>query len=71
MHLVKLTVPLLECEEDFHDLLTICADFYHRLDYDEVENAIQSILKKRSRNSFDTVLDFKDPDITELFKVMA
>lgn len=71
LNLTKKAVPLLECEEDFQDLLTICADFYHRLDQDDVETAIQKILKKRSKNSSETVLDFKDPDITELFKVMA
>lgn len=71
LRLVKLTVPLLECEEDFQDLLTICADFYHRLDYDDVEVAIQNILKKRVKNSFDTILNDRDPDIAELFKAIG
>lgn len=71
LRLVKRTVPLLECEEDFQDLLTICADFYHRLDHDEVESAIQNILKKRSQNPSETIMDFRDPDIDTLFKVMA
>jgi|694.fasta_scaffold05433_2 hypothetical protein len=70
LYLVRKTVPLLECEEDFQDLLTICADFYHRLDQEGVEAAIQAILQKRAKNSFETVIDFKDPDIAELFKVM-
>lgn len=68
--LAKESVPLLHSEEDFHDLLTICADFYHRLDRDEVEAAIQDIVKKRSKNSFEATIDRNDDDIAALFAAM-
>lgn len=68
--LVKKTVPLLDSEEDFQDLLNICADFYHRLDQENIEMAIQRILKKRSRIPFESRFDKKDPDAAELFKVI-
>ncbi len=68
--LVKSSVPLLTSEEDFQDLLTICADFYHRLDRDEVEEAIQNIIKKRSVKGVEATIDRTDPDIAELFTIM-
>jgi hypothetical protein len=62
-HLVKETSALLIIEEDFQDLLSICADFYHRLDLDQIENAIQTILKKRSTYSLTDQLSLTDPDL--------
>ena len=41
---VRQTIPLLQSEEDFQDLLTICADFYHLLDHEMIEKKIQNIL---------------------------
>lgn len=69
--LVKKTTPLLISEEDFRDLLSICVDFYHRLDDDEGEKAIQNILKSRSNVNLDAAFDPKDPDIAELYKAMT
>ena len=69
--LVRQTIPLLQSEEDFQDLLTICADFYHLLDHELVEQKIQDILKKRSRIPFEKTIDLKDPDFMELFKAMV
>ncbi len=68
--LVKKTVPLLECEEDFQDLLTICGDFYHRLDQDNIEIAIQKIIQKRTQKLFEEPINVKDPDIAALLYTM-
>jgi hypothetical protein len=69
--LLKQTIPLLESEEDFQDLLTICADFYHFLDLDPIEKKIQKILENRSKIPHEKQIDVNDPDITELFKSMS
>lgn len=70
-NLVKKTAPLLESEEDFRDLLIICIDFYHRLDEEETEQAIQNILTKRSGKDLLKPFDQNDSDLAELFKAMA
>lgn len=70
MSLVKKTVPLLECEQDFQDLLSICIDFYHRLDDETKENTIQDMLKRRSGVNLKQAIPSKDPDIVQLIKVL-
>lgn len=49
VNLAKKTANLVAEEDDFQDLLLICADYYHRLDEDHKEQAIQEILKERSK----------------------
>lgn len=71
INLAKKTIPLLQCEEDFQDLLTICADFYHRLDQEPIELTIQDILKSRSKRPFGKGIDKNEPDTRKLFKVMV
>lgn len=68
--LVKKTIPLLKNEEDFQDLLSICADFYHRLDFDNVEVSIQEILRKRSQKPLKMAFLTSDPDVADLFKTL-
>jgi hypothetical protein len=70
-NLLKQTIPLLESEEDFQDLLTICADFYHFLDLDQVEKKIQQILENRSKIPLEKQIDKNDPAFIELFKSMV
>ena len=53
------------------DLLSICVDFYHRLDDEETEQAVQNILTKRSGKDLSKPIDQNDPDLAELFKAMA
>lgn len=71
IHLAKKTTPLLTSEEDFRDLLSISIDFYHRLDDEEGEQAIQAILKRRSGKDLQKPIDQNDPDFAELFKAMS
>jgi len=66
--MAKLTAPLLETEEDFQDLLAVSADFYHRLDEEEVEQKLQAILKKRSANNLEQPFRQSDPDKTKYLK---
>ncbi len=69
--LIKKTAPLLSSEEDFKDLLTVCSDFYHRLDDDRGEQAIQTMLKNRSGRDLLKTINQNDPDIEELFKIIS
>lgn len=71
VRLVKKTVPLLVSEEDFQDLLTLCIDFYHQLDEDETEKAIQTILKMRSGRDLQKTFVQTDTDVSKLFKAMS
>lgn len=68
--LVHKSLPLLEAEEDFQDLLSVCADFYHRLDQETVEASIQEILKRRSKRDLEKPFERNDPDVVQLFKVL-
>lgn len=68
--LFKLTLPLVQREEDFQDLLSICSDYYHFLDMDEVEKTIQEILSKRSKNSLELIVDPLDSHRIELKKIL-
>ncbi len=68
--LVKQTIPLLQYEEDFQDLLSFCADFFRLLDRDQEEQAIVQILKKRAQKLVEESLTTKDPHIAELLKIV-
>lgn len=68
--LVKQTVVLLEVEEDFQELLAICADHYRLLDAESQETQIQNLLQKRSTFKPDKNVDLNDPDFHVLAKIM-
>lgn len=69
--LVKKTTLLLEVEEDFQDLVTICADYYHRLDNDAKEAEIQEIVKKREGVALDKPVGAKDLHVQQLITVLT
>lgn len=60
------TLPLIETEEDFQDFLALSADFYHHLDDETIENFIQEILKKRSKEAHEKAFSLNDPDAKAL-----
>lgn len=68
--LVRQTTPLLEQEQDFHDLITICADYYHRLDNEAQERKLQSLLEKRSQD-LEKPLNANDPGLAEFSKLIG
>lgn len=68
--LVKKSAKLLETEQDFQDLMTVSADYYHCLDHDQMEKAIQSILHKRVHKHLEGDFDFNDPHFSEFFKIL-
>lgn len=69
--LVKKTAEMLETEEDFQFLVAICADFYHRIDRDQIEKALQGILDKRTHADPDRPFDRSDVHFSELLKILS
>lgn len=61
MQVVENTIPLLKTEEDFQELLILCIDYYHYLDREDEEFAIQKIYEQRPSSSLNAPFDFKDP----------
>lgn len=70
INLVKQSLVLLESEEEFQELLSICADYYHRSDDEEKEGAIQYILEERSKKPFESALLKTDPHMNDLVKIL-
>lgn len=71
LQLVKKTAELVQVEDDFQSLITICADFYHRLDREHIENALQQLLSKRTQHNPNKNFDHKDPHFADFFKILA
>lgn len=69
--LVKKTVSILTVEEEFQELLSICADYLHRLDLEQKEKAVQSLLKSRAQISPDKAFNPNSPPVTDLLKILA
>ncbi len=61
--LIQKTIPLIEREEDFQDLLAIALDYFHRLDQEQEENNVQALASKRSNRSLDSIVEAKDTDL--------
>lgn len=68
--LIKVTIPLLKFEEDFQDLLSLTADFYHLLDKEQEEQAILAILNKRAQTPFESTLNPKDPQLNQFLQIV-
>jgi hypothetical protein len=64
--LIKETLPLIEREEDFQDLLVIAHDFFHRINLDQQEMKLQTLLEKRSAYSQNETFNAHDPDLMAL-----
>lgn len=67
--LVKKTAELLNKEEDFQDLLELCADYYRCLDQDQEEQAILAILKGRPKGNLEALIKKTDPQVSQLIKI--
>lgn len=68
--LVKKTASLLKNENDFHELLNLCGDYFRFLDEDLKEQAILTILNHRSYLPPEQPIQENDPHLTELLKVI-
>lgn len=68
--LVKITIPQLQIEEDFWDLLTSCEDFFHFKDAETEEAWVKALRLRRFKNDPHQKLDPNDPDLHELQKLL-
>lgn len=66
--LVRKAAKLLQIEEDFQALVSVCIDFYHRLDRESIEKALQDILNRRKFCDAEKIWDPRDPDLTIFLK---
>lgn len=64
------TVPLLKTEEDFQDLVGLCADLLHRSDQEDKEKVLQDILRKRNKNHPEKPLVHPDEDLKALIELL-
>lgn len=64
------TLDIITKEEDFHDLLMLCMDYFHRLDNEAQENQIQTILKNRHQNNPEDIFKDSDPDSKTFLKIL-
>lgn len=67
---VRQTIPLLRKEEGFHDLLTICLEYYQRLDQEGQEQFIQQLIAKRSHILFETPFNPNDQDMVAFLNLL-
>lgn len=68
--MVRQTVPILEKEEDFKDLLALSADYYNCIDEDQKEVKVQNIIESRMSIALDQPLNPKDKHLSELLKII-
>jgi hypothetical protein len=68
-NLIKKTIELIRTEEDFQDILHICADYCHRLDEEEEEKALNTVLQKRSQIPLEKPFDNANRDLDVLLNI--
>lgn len=68
---IRQTLPLLNTEEDFQDLLAICTDYLHRLDEEEKEKAIQHLQLRRAKLPLDGSFRLNDPDLPSFLAILG
>ena len=68
--LVIESIPLVEVEEDLHEILSTTSDFYHYLDREQDEHEVQEILSKRRLRAPEEPVKRDDPDIEKLIAMM-
>ena len=68
--IVKNTILLLQTEEDFQDLLSLCGDYFRLLDLDKKESAIDAILQKRLPINLSTPISPSDGDLQNLRDIL-
>ncbi len=68
--LVKQVLPWIDGEDDFQELLSICVDFYQRLDYEWEEKALQDILDAREKHDLEKSVHSSDPHRQDLIRII-
>jgi len=66
---LKAILDLLETEEEFHDVLSLCEDYFHCLDEEEDESKIREIIERREGINPETAVDSNDKDLLALKQI--
>lgn len=69
--LVKHTIPLITIEEEFQDLLSSCAEYFHRLDLETQEKKINKILQQHAQIPLDRSFNKQNPHIADLLNTLS
>lgn len=70
VEVLKSTLPILETEEDFQDLLVVCVDYFHYQDKETQEQAAIEIQNKRSKYKLSSPFKVSDADAQQLLKLI-
>lgn len=70
-NIARQTLELLQVEDDFQALVSISADFYHRLDKETIETSLQSILKQRQKHHSEKKFNRNDPDLAAFLNIIS
>lgn len=68
--LVKQTLPLITFEEEFQDLLMICAEYFRRLDLDPQEQIVNKILQQHAKVPLERPFNMQNPHVANLLKTL-
>jgi hypothetical protein len=69
--IVNQTLPLLQTEEEFQDLLAISADYFHFIDEDQQETILLQMLKERARFPLEQPLQRKHPHLAKFTSLLT
>lgn len=70
LEVARRSLNLLKTEEDFIDLLCLCADYFQCMDNEAKEQEINTIMSDRGEIPFETPFDPNDEDIKKVKKVL-
>ncbi len=68
--LVQRSLPLIRVEEDLHDLLELCSEYFRLADQDQQEAAVQKILRDRGVKDLEGLVVKDDRDISRLREIV-
>lgn len=71
LKMLKQSLPLLQTESDFQDLTQVTQQYFHFLDDDVKEQALEHLLNRRSKLKLDQPFKKDDPDLQELVKAFT
>lgn len=71
IEVIKNTIPQLQAEEDFQDLLGVCIDYFHYQDKEDQEKVVATLKQKRENINPTAPFKSSDPDARELLKLLT
>jgi hypothetical protein len=68
--IVTQSIPVLETEGDFQDLLSICSEYLQFMDKDRQEQTVNMIIQQRSKNDPELPFDQNTPHLNDLVNAL-